>query len=310
MTHGSIGRTPGPDRFDTGHAGDDRADAVGLGSVLDVEADLEVRTPIAEPLGEVLEGPLPDQPPGGEDPDPVAHRLDLVEQVARQQDRHPALVHEPAEQVEDLDDADRVDRGGRLVEDEHVRILDERVGDAEALEHAPRVRVHAVVGAVGQADLLEHLIDRGVGLGGRDAVELRRVAQVLAAGHVAVEPDAVGHVPHAPLDLERATGRIESDDTGRALGGFGQAEEHEDRRGLARAVLAEQPEDLAGVHLEVEVIDGDEVTVVLGQAAGADPDRVRRRIHAARHARDRGGGQSAARTSLWSDARAGGHRRP
>ena len=46
-----------------------------------------------------------------------------------------------AEQVQDLDDADRVDRRRRLVEDQHRRILDQGVGDAEPLEHAPRVRV-------------------------------------------------------------------------------------------------------------------------------------------------------------------------
>ena len=86
-------------------------------------------------------------------------RLDLVEQVARQEDRHPALADEPAQQVEDLDDAERVDRGRRLVEDQDVGILDEGIGDAEPLEHAPRVRVDRVVGAR-QADLVEDLVDR------------------------------------------------------------------------------------------------------------------------------------------------------
>ena len=47
--------------------------------------------------------------------------LDLVQQVARQQDRHTAIADEPAQQVEDLGHAEGVDRRGRLVEDQDVR---------------------------------------------------------------------------------------------------------------------------------------------------------------------------------------------
>ena len=90
-------------------------------------------------------------------------RLDLVEQVARQQDGHPPLAHEPSQQLQHLDDAERVDRRGRLVEDQHVGILDQRVGDAETLEHAARVGVGPVVGAIGQPDLLEDLVDGRLG---------------------------------------------------------------------------------------------------------------------------------------------------
>jgi hypothetical protein len=119
--------------------------------------------------------PCPDQPTGGEDADAVAHGLDLVEQVAREQDRHPALLDEGAEQLEDLRDAEGVDRRRRLIEDEHIRVLDQRVGDAEALDHAAGVGLDPVVGAVGQADLLEHRIDRLVHLGLVEPVEARRV---------------------------------------------------------------------------------------------------------------------------------------
>ena len=101
-----------------------------------------------------------DEAAGREDADPVADRLDLVEEVAREQDREAALVDEPPQQLEDLDHAERVDRGGRLVEDEQVGRLDEGVGDAEPLAHAARVGLDRVVGAIGEADLREDLVDR------------------------------------------------------------------------------------------------------------------------------------------------------
>ena len=69
---------------------------------------------------ELVDGPDPDQPARREDPDPVADGLDLGQQVARQHDREATLVDEPAQQLEDLDHADRVDRRRRLVEDQQV----------------------------------------------------------------------------------------------------------------------------------------------------------------------------------------------
>ena len=106
-----------------------------------------------------------------------------------------------------------------------------------------------------------------------EAVELRRVAQVLAPGHAAVEPDGVGQVADPALDLARLPGGVEAHDRGFAGGRLGQAEEHQDGRRLARAVLAEQPEDLARVDLEVEPVDRGERAVLLGQAARPD-DRL------------------------------------
>ena len=124
-----------------------------------------IARPVTELGGQLVDRPDPDEAARGEDPDPVADRLDLGQQVAREHDRQAALVDQPAQQVEDLDDADRVDRRRRLVEDQQVGRLDQGVGDAEPLAHAARVGVDPVVGAVGQPDLLEDLVDRVLGLG-------------------------------------------------------------------------------------------------------------------------------------------------
>ena len=76
-----------------------------------------VAVPSPKAGGQLVDRSLPDQPAGGEDADPIADRLDLGQQVARQHDRQATLVDQPAQELEDLDDAERVDRGGRLVED-------------------------------------------------------------------------------------------------------------------------------------------------------------------------------------------------
>ncbi len=141
------------DRGDAGHRRQQIPAALLERAIGRVEADFQLRRAVAEARGQLLERALADEPARGEDADPVAHRLDLVEQVAGQQDGQAALVGQPPEQVQDLDHAERVDGRGRLVEDEQVGVLDQGVGDAQALEHAPRVRLDQGVGAIGQTDL-------------------------------------------------------------------------------------------------------------------------------------------------------------
>ena len=53
----------------------------------------------------------------------------------------------------------RVEPGGRLVEQQQVRLAEQRRGDAEPLAHAVRVAADAVLGAIGQLDRLEHRVD-------------------------------------------------------------------------------------------------------------------------------------------------------
>src|SRR5262249_60109342 len=51
---------------------------------------------------------------------------------------------------------------------------------------------------------------------------------------------------------------------------LGEPEEHEDRRRLPGAVLAEEAEDLAGADVQLEVVHRDEVAIALAQPAGDD----------------------------------------
>ena len=62
--------------------------ALDVGRRRQLEPDLD-RAPSPSPnwAASSRDGPLPDEPAGGEDPDPVADRLDLGQQVAREQDR-------------------------------------------------------------------------------------------------------------------------------------------------------------------------------------------------------------------------------
>ena len=90
-----------------------------------------------------------------EDRDVVADALDVVEDVGGVEDGRLAL--ERLHELEDVLAADRVEGRDRLVEQDHRRPADERLGDAEALAHAAGIRRRAAVGGIGDADPVEQL---------------------------------------------------------------------------------------------------------------------------------------------------------
>ena len=87
-------------------------------------------------MPEVVELVVDGDPAAGDDDHPAADRLDLGHDVRREQDRVP--VAQLADQVADLADLDRVEPGGRLVEDQDVGVVDQRLGQADPLAEPSR----------------------------------------------------------------------------------------------------------------------------------------------------------------------------
>ena len=70
----------------------------------------------------------------------------------------------------------RVEAGGRLVEEEHPGLAEERLGQAEPLAHALRVGADAPVGRVGEPDPFEQRRDGGRRLALQARIERQRLA--------------------------------------------------------------------------------------------------------------------------------------
>src|SRR5207342_3968189 len=100
-------------------------------------------------------------------------------------------------------------------------------------------------------------------------IERRRVAERLASGHPVVEarllPEEADRSLVGLTGLERDTG-----DGRRATGRLGEPRQDLEGRGLPGAVGSEEAVDRAGRHLEVEVRQGLDSRVVLGQTGSAD----------------------------------------
>jgi hypothetical protein len=57
-----------------------------------------------------------------------------------------------------------------------------------------------------------------------------------------------------------------------AAGGIGETEDQADGRGLAGAIGAEEPEDIASTDREIETVDGTELLEILGEPVGGEDD--------------------------------------
>ena len=163
---------------------------------------------------------------------------DLREQVAGQQHR-AATVGEHAQELTHPLDPAGVEPVERLVEDEHLRLTDQRGSEVEPLAHAQREASRPAMSGLGQPYLRQHVVDPVLahpGLGGDDA-------QVVACAPVRVE----ALVEHGTHDSQRVrqVAVAQTADEGGAGVRFGEPEQHPHRGGLPRAVCSQEGGDPA-----------------------------------------------------------------
>ena len=165
----------------------------------------------------------------------------------------------------------RVEAGGRFVEEEDGRAVDERGRQVEPAPHPARVGAGHAVGGVGETEALEQLVGPGDGRRPAQVREPPDEAEVLAAGEVAVDRGVLAGEADAGSDRVGPPGHVEAEDLGVAAVGREHGGQDPDGGRLAGAVGAEHAEDGAGRHLEVDAGQRLEVTEALGEAL--DPDR-------------------------------------
>ena len=152
-------------------------------------------------LREVGQACIGDELAAPNDDDVVGSLLHLAHEVAREQDR-PAFGGEPLQEAANPADTLGVEPVHRLIEDQDLRVSQERGGDAEALVHAQREPANAPASCFGEPDELEHFRDsvrRAARRATRAVLEAwgRRAASHRAARHMAMgaELHTVGPSP-------------------------------------------------------------------------------------------------------------------
>ena len=137
-----------------------------------------------------------------------------------------------------LDAADRVEPGHRLVEQDERRVVDEGLGDADALQHALRVLAQLHVAGVAQADVPQQVLDaplpRRPGRARRGASRSAGTRARSGSRRSTGSPAGSRSRPGPPTPSSTVAARRPH-----------EPERDLDRRGLAGAVRTEQTEDVA-----------------------------------------------------------------
>jgi hypothetical protein len=112
--------------------------------------------------------------------------------------------------------------------------------------------------------------DGGLAFGLGHLLDLGHEGEVGRNGHVGVEGHGLGQVADRSLDVVGLVEDVEAGHPGLARRGRQVAGQNAHRRRLAGPVRAEQPPDVAGLDLERQVADGDELPVSLGEPLDFD----------------------------------------
>ena len=164
----------------------------------------------------------------------------------------------------------RVERGRGLVEHEQARTVERGLDDPD--ERAlPGGELGAHRGGESpDAEAFERAVDEWPGLG--DAIELAVHAKELADAHALGQGQVAGREPDLCERGGAPAWQPVAEDLDPTLVGCDHPEQHHQRRGLARAVRSEQRDARAGLHLEVDAVDGEHAPVTLAQALGPQDD--------------------------------------
>ncbi|MDZ7707481.1 MAG: hypothetical protein U5J97_06220 [Trueperaceae bacterium] len=150
------------------------------------------------------------------------------------------LAHQPPH----LACGTRIETHHRLVDHQHRRVVQQRSAEGEFLAHAVRVRLDPLVLHLQQPEARQPRL--GPRLGGRHLAEPAQEAQQLPAGQLGVQVRPVGNVAQLRLRGDRIARHVEAGHANVAGGRADQPRDDLDGRGLARAVGAQQRQDLAG----------------------------------------------------------------
>jgi len=180
------------------------------------------------------------------------------------------IATQTLDQLAHLADLGRVEPDGGLVQHDDLRVVHQRLGQAHPLAVALRqlgdeAVAHALQPAAAD-DPFQH--DRQVGFG--YALDPGHELQVFAHGELGVERDVLGQIADLALHRHRLLEHVEAAHPAGAPRGGHVTGQDAHGRGLAGAVWPEEPQDLAALDREADVLDGFECTVILGQSGYFD----------------------------------------
>ncbi len=202
-----------------------------------------------------------------------ADGVHLLEQVGRDDDR--LFRRQRVDEGADLVLLVGVEPVGRLVEDQHRGIVQERLRQSDAALVALRQRLDRLRQHGMQRRPLDRKLDDPARVGAVEAADPGDEAQERRRRHVGIARRALGQVADRALGRDRIGDDVVPAHDGGAGGRREKARDHLHRRRFAGAVRAEEPQHLAARHLERHAVDGQDRAEAPMQLAHVD-----HRVHA------------------------------
>src|SRR5690606_34504890 len=228
---------------------------------------------IGDLTAQILGRAVRDDAPVLDDEDASADRRDLLEDVRAQEDE--LLSPKVSNELADLDDLMRIETARRLVHDDDGRVVDEGLGETDALLVSLREKSDVLLEHAANADEIDDAVDRGAHLRLRDLARARHEPQVVPHLHVGIERRRLGEITDALLHPERILEDVLAGDHDVARVGDDVASEDLERRRLAGAVRAEKADDLALVDLEAHVVHRERRAVAFEDMTDLDHRHLR-----------------------------------
>ena len=141
----------------------------------------------------------------------IAGEFDVGQQVRREDQADALVVAEIAHQLEHLVAPFRVHAVGRLVEEQQIGIVHERLRQLDALLHAGRIGLDVAIARLAEADVVEHLVRALHGVDRRQAGELAAVGDERHGVHAGNVRVALRHVADARADRQRRLGHVDAE---------------------------------------------------------------------------------------------------
>ena len=210
------------------------------------------------------EGAGLDAPAVADNAHPVRQRLGLGQDVAGQQDR-PAAAALVLHTVPERGLHDGVEAGGRLVQQEQLRVGCERGHQRDLLPVALGVGVR-LLGRIEREPLAQGRPADGI----QPAVQPAEQVDNLSAGKVRPEGDVAGHVGETPVQPGRVPPGVAAQQPRLAAVRLQQAEQNPERGRLASAVRPQEGVHLAGPDGEVQAGEGARGAEALLQPVNLD----------------------------------------
>ena len=162
----------------------------------------------------------------------------------------PLFAREVVHELEHFVAPLRVHAVRRLVEQEQIGIVHERLRQLDPLFHAGGVRLHVPVARLPEPDVEEHFVGALHRVGPRKPGELAAVRHERDRVHPGNVSVALGHVADAGADLRGAAAASRPSTRIRALGRREETEQRLEHRALAGAIRPEQADGAGGTTKE------------------------------------------------------------